>query len=446
MDLSDQRQVSAIHWGVRQTGILRGFSEDNWVLVAQLLILLNLVAMTRAFALVSLIEFILWCLFVFYSPLRRAFLQACSDIRVKLVFVFWGWIAIATLWSSADYFLRLEEVWSWRKLTLFPMAWVLFGVPRSKLVAIFTLVSIASLYMLASWAGHFGYISLDRPPSELLENHSTQGVVFASASLLILIMLRTVKFPIWAEIVCYLLVSGMVLNIIYVLTGRTAYISLLLLAPFGAWIVASRHKFLSAAVVLIVISLALFNSETAKVRVSQGLSEFDATITGEATSYSSMGIRWVYWENTLSMIAMKPFFGSGSGGFSSDYADFVKNHEGWRARVTDDPHQQYLLIAGEQGLIGLFLFLALLTAMLITRGDDRNRLCAIGILMMTAVNGMFNGHFGSFVEGRLFWIMSGILLCSTMPMKTAKDVVEAITELGRLVPRFLLITGKRNVN
>jgi len=48
--------------------------------------------------------------------------------------------------------------------------------------------------------------------------------------------------------------------------------------------------------------------------------------------------------------------------------------------------------------------------------------------MMTALNGMFNGHFGSFVEGRLFWIMMGVLLSSTMPFNSFNDIRNAVFE------------------
>lgn len=422
MDLINQHQASSAQWSVRRTGILRSFSEDIWVLAAQLLMLLNLVAMTRAFALVSLIEFLLWCLFLFYSPLRAAFLESFSDIRIKLVFAFWGWIAIATLWSPADFGLRFEEVWSWRKLLLFPMAWVLFKSPRLKRAAVFTLIVTAGIYMFFSWAGHLGYVSLDRAPSDLLENHATQGVVFASTSLLMLIMLKTDTFPIWLKLVFCLLIAGMVTNIIYVLTGRTAYVALLLLATYGSWLVAARLRWLSAAIVFTLMSLALYNSDTAKSRVIQGLNEFHTTISGEARSYTSMGIRWVFWDNTLKMIATNPILGTGSGGFSEGYARIVADDKGWRATVTDDPHQQYLLIAGEQGLVGLALFLAILATLLRSRGDDAYRVGAIGLLSMTALNGMFNGHFGAFVEGRLFWIMMGVLLCSTEPMISFRNI------------------------
>lgn len=429
MNSNDGFQLDWTHWSVRQTGILRSFSEDRWVLIAQLLMLLNLVAMTRAFALVSLIEFFLWCLFLLYSPLRTAFLESLSDIRIKLVFAFWGWVAIATFWSPVDYGLRFAEVWSWRKLLLFPMAWVLFRDPQLKRLAIFTLFVTATVYMLFSWSGYLGYVSLDRPASRLLENHSTQGIVFGSASFLMFITLTRLRLPVWMKVFSFLLIAGMATNIVYVLTGKASYLTLLTLAPYAAWVVAPRLKWRSALIILALISLAIYNSDTAKSRISQGFEEVELTLAGEDEAITSMGIRWVFWENTLRMITINPILGSGSGGFSESYARIVAEDVGWHAKVTDDPHQQYLLIAGEQGLVGLALFFAILAAMLISRGDEDNRLMAFGILMATALNGMFNGHFGSFVEGRLFWIMTGVLLCSTQPMHSMMDARFCLKEL-----------------
>ena len=407
---------------VRQTGIFRGFSDDRWVFAAQCLMLLNLVAMTRAFALVSLIEFILWCLFLFYRPLRLAIVASFSDIRIKLVFAFWVWVAIATLWSPADYFDRFEEVWSWRKLLLLPMAWVLFKEIQTQRFAIWILVATASTYMIFSWLGHLGYVPLDRPPSQLLENHATQGFLFASISVLMLIALKTEDLPMVIKVLFWLLIAGMVTNIIYVLTGRTSYMALLLLLPYGFWLVVPRFKWLSACFMFGVLLLALFSSDTARSRVILGLNEIHSTASGEADSISSMGIRWVYWGNTLQMISNNPILGSGSGGFSIDYSEIVKNQNGWSARGTDDPHQQYMLIAAEQGLIGLCLFLAPLGAMLISIGGNQYRAGAVGVLFMTLVSGMFNGHFGSFVEGRFVWIMLGIFLSTTMPLRSFHDV------------------------
>lgn len=143
------------------------------------------------------------------------------------------------------------------------------------------------------------------------------------------------------------------------------------------------------------------------------------------------------------MIAKNPVLGSASGGFSTEDSKIVVDAEGWRAIVTAGPHQQYLLIAGEHGLVGLGIFLAPLSTFLISQGDDLYRLGAIGVLMMTALNTMFNGPFGAFVEGRFFWIMSGILLCSTTPIVTHRDIGDALTKFWCSVRQCCPITSDR---
>lgn len=425
MSVLGEQNTLLVHWNDRETGVLRGFSEDQWVLIAQCLLLLNLIAITRAFALVSLIEFILWCLFLFYPPLRLAFFEVFSDIRIKLVFVFWGWVALATAWSPADYVDRFEEVWSWRKLVLFPMAWVLFSNPQLKRVAMFTLITTAGVYMLFSWAGHLGYIALDRPASQLLENHATQGVVFLSACLMMIILLKSGSLNVWFRVLFYVLITGMVSNIVFVLTGRTSYMSLILLAPYSIWIwvAPNRNRWLPLVAVGITVLVALYTSDLASSRIEQGLNEFRDTMSGGAEKPSSMGLRWVFWENTVQMILESPVVGSGSGGFSIEYAKIVAGHHGWRALVTDDPHQQYLLIAAEQGLVGLCLFVAILWALLMSGRGTLYGAGAIGLLLMTILNGMYNGHFNSFVEGRLFWIMMAVLLSSSIALKTFTDLL-----------------------
>ena len=75
--------------------------DDKAIFVARLLILAIVISMTRAFALVSLLELALCLLFVCNSKLRSVFTGALSDIRVSLTMLFWVWVFVATLWGDA---------------------------------------------------------------------------------------------------------------------------------------------------------------------------------------------------------------------------------------------------------------------------------------------------------------------------------------------------------
>ena len=105
---------------------------DRGIAIAQGLILLNLVAMTRAFALVNVIELTLWLLFLFNKTLRQRFVESVKDPRIGLVMVFWAWIALSMLWSPAPWPERFDDWLSWRKLLLFPMAFSVFREDSAK--------------------------------------------------------------------------------------------------------------------------------------------------------------------------------------------------------------------------------------------------------------------------------------------------------------------------
>ena len=72
------------------------------------------------------------------------------------------------------------------------------------------------------------------------------------------------------------------------------------------------------------------------------------------------------WDNTLDMIGDKPLLGSGAGSFEDDYGKVAQaKATGWRAKRSSDPHQQYLHIAAEFGLVGLGFFLLFLASLLL---------------------------------------------------------------------------------
>jgi len=155
----------------------------------------------------------------------------------------------------------------------------------------------------------------------------------------------------------------------------------------------------------------LWQSPLVNQRVEQAVSELAvgaADLGGEDTSGS---IRFVMWENTLKMIASAPLLGSGAGDFKKAYAEVVAGQTGWRATITDDPHNQYLHIWGEYGIMGLLLFLGFLTAVFfrIHWGRVEGILLASTLLTSVAVS-MFNGVYGAAAMGRFVLISLTIYL------------------------------------
>jgi len=159
-------------------------------------------------------------------------------------------------------------------------------------------------------------------------------------------------------------------------------------------------------------------SDNTRIQIEKGVVEA-ATAYSKDVPISSLGIRVVMWGNVLQMIKDKPLLGSGSGSFRHDYSHRVKDIAGWRGRVSDDPHQQYLHIAAEYGLVGLFLFLIAISSWFFSHYDFRcpYQMAAIAFLIGTMANAFANGHFSAFVEGRFVWIFLATGLSGTQLKK-----------------------------
>lgn len=386
------------------------FHSDPVFFFAQLCVLLIVISMTKAFALVSFLEAILIVTVIASSKLRIKIFEAVRDPRVMLVMLFWLWILVACLWGSASFFERAEEWWSWRKLVLVPIVFALFQSKDAKVLFMCVVVAIGAIYMVLSWLGYFGVIHLDRDPRELLENHATQGVFFSASTLMAVLLAVRIK----SNVFCFVLILlsiGFVLNILVILTGRSGYLSLISSFAVIGLLVPSRLR-VGLVVSLVLLSLAfLFVSPTPSARIKQAFSEMQ-TAQDPSVNYTSLGIRVVFWTNTVEMISQKPLLGSGSGSYRYDYATVVSGDSSWRGILSDNPHQQYLHIWAEQGLIGLLIFLSALFVWfrsMWSRPIDIYLIGGLGVFLGCVANGFANGHFSSFVEGRLVWISMAVL-------------------------------------
>ena len=100
---------------------------------------MNIVAMTRAFALVSLLEFLLLLLFASLASCVDIESKVKFDLPVQLSLLWLLWVIVATFWGDAQLSDKWSEVWSWRKIYLLIFGVVLFRDPKEKVGALCTL-------------------------------------------------------------------------------------------------------------------------------------------------------------------------------------------------------------------------------------------------------------------------------------------------------------------
>ncbi len=78
----------------------------------------------------------------------------------------------------------------------------------------------------------------------------------------------------------------------------------------------------------------------------------------EQNPETSVGLRLLYWQNSLQIISKSPWLGVGTGGFVSAYEE-VNSQLTPEIAPTDNPHNQYLYTGCQFGLFGMVVLLAL---------------------------------------------------------------------------------------
>jgi len=78
----------------------------------------------------------------------------------------------------------------------------------------------------------------------------------------------------------------------------------------------------------------------------------------EKNPETGVGLRLIFWGNSMEIIRSSPWLGVGTGGFNSAYA-LVNQQRSPNVPTTDNPHNQYLSAAVQQGVLGVLGLLGL---------------------------------------------------------------------------------------
>jgi O-antigen ligase len=372
--------------------------------IATILFVSNILFMTRAYALSNLVETLLFFLFLAAPNLRRELFRVIKDPVVVPLLLFFGWTLLSTLWGEGSIVERLDDWWGWRKLLLFPLGLVLLSDPRVLRAAVLVAICVGFLFFslaVIAWLSDLGSI-WGRSYTSVLQNHNSQGVYFSLLAAALLITARSDEYSASMRLLMASVGIGLLAFTIGLGSSRSGYVAAAIAITIsgGYWMRGRKTGFILA--VFTACSL-LAVSPFASQRVEQAVSEMKMGLDDKSGHYSSGSIRVVMWLNTLEIVREHWLIGTGAGGFPSAYQAQVTEEEGWRAKGSDDPHNHYLHVWAEYGVIGIGLFL-LFIALLACRCRLTN---AWGTLLFVAIAtsivvGLFDGVFGSAINGRIY--------------------------------------------
>jgi O-antigen ligase len=206
----------------------------------------------------------------------------------------------------------------------------------------------------------------------------------------------------------------LIANAVFVTTGRSGYLvaavlSVALVLGWPGHRVSPSRRVAMAAGALVVALAVLASSPVVRERVLKGMRQTESALN-RSEAVTSMSLRVVYLRNTLELIAARPLLGYGTGAFSEAYGRHVAGRTGLEGLPAHDPHNQYLNIATENGLLGLAVFIWFLVAAFRQRAGQPYRLLGLGVLAAWCATSLFSSHFSTFSEGRFIALWMGAFL------------------------------------
>jgi O-antigen ligase len=348
-----------------------------------------------------------------------------------------GWLAVlfvglALLWclvgEARDWKHTAAEFWSWRKLPWFFLVLMLFDDDawKRKLSVWFVLGAVPGV--LLSFLGVTGLLPLEA--DRLLRNTGTQGVSFSVAAVVCFWWLLQPGLTQRQRWLWTLGFTAFAANVMSVSVARSAYLGIVVsLLVVGAFQMSRRQWALLIVALAIGVPTVFYASDRMQDRVMLGVNEWrTAEVSKEA---GSLGLRYIFYKHSLAIIEKHWLIGSGTGSFSSAYVAHVKamNYppDNWRNIATDDPHNQFVHIWIDQGLLGLVVFIAWMVAVVVQRRSAaRYRALAAAMVLAWSAASLFNGHFRSFAEGHLLATFAGAMVAGNIRRPTISPQMTSV--------------------
>lgn len=374
-----------------------------------------LVALFFSAPAVNILEIFLIFTVLISNDLRIRFIEILKTPLVISALAFYGMIILAATYSIGP----ANEAWGmvlgWRKIIILPFIFCVISNSKNKsfLIKVFLVTSIACLvfsYLSYLFPANFYHRDV---PGIVIKNHATQGMFFGIAIFIALFLLDIKSASPRIKILLCLFVGFAYLNIMTITFGRSGYLVTATLTMIFTLYKVQGLGFLKKSIVVSLVAAILLgmfmSSKVSRDRIQLGVNEF-TQLKAEGDP-GSMGVRHYWWKHSINMIKKNPIFGIGTGGFEQGLKNETQNLTGAAAIKSNDPHNQYLKIAVEQGLIGLVIFLSVIFCAFISKNvSSPYRIIGLGVLLSWCATSLANSHFSTFHEGHFIWFWLGSML------------------------------------
>jgi len=371
---------------------------------------------------ISLFVILLPIVWLVEGDFKRKLLQIKSSKLLLCIIAYLLFSSISTFWSSditqTLHVLRLNSYW----LLLFVIATSIkkenvTNIISAFLAGMFISEIIAYGVFFELWT--FKHATVTNPsPFMFWIDYS---VFMAFTSILLLNRIISKNYNLKQKLLFSLFFLSVTGNL-FLAIGRTGQVAFI----FTIFIMMILHfkfsikSFIFSVILLSTIFTSAYNlSDSFQMRSASAIQ--DIKQIKEMNLNGSWGIRVAYWITTFDIAKNHPIIGVGIGDYKSATADILKKNnytyltEKTKLFMSDhDPHNQYLLVLLQMGIIGLSLFLYMIYQMLkLSIKEKEIKELSILFVSLFFVSCFAEALFFKQFTISLFILFSGIFIVST---------------------------------
>jgi O-antigen ligase len=203
------------------------------------------------------------------------------------------------------------------------------------------------------------------------------------------------------------LLALVLVNLFFLVDSSTGVVLVLSLGLlFGLQTMRRAKLAVMAGGLVAVVAFAFAVSPMFRTATQEDVKAVQEILNGK-TTFTPTGERLQFYRNSLTLFSQAPVLGHGTGRFHEKYAEHVA---GTKQVVTSNPHNEYLMVGVQSGLVGLGILVALLWALwrAASRWEGMDRWLAQGMVVWLSVGCCFNSFILDSREGMLFALLAGV--------------------------------------
>ncbi len=344
-----------------------------------------------------------------WSDVRRELVTPAGGLPVLLFLL--G--ALGMLWADVSLLERWKGLDSFLKLLVIPLLFVQFRhsdrgwwVMGGYVLSCLALLLLSSIFWL--WPSTVFLYTPDHAVP--VKNAATQSGEFVTCMFgLLFLAIESFERRRWLWLLGSLaVVLGMLVNILYLATGRTALVIIpVLLALLAAKKLNAKGIAILFVSVIVLGCIVWFSSQHLRNRTTQiwtDLQKYQAT-----ADRNSSGERVEFFKKSLEFVREEPIYGHGTGSIQQLFAKSAFAKTGAGAIATTNPHNQTFAVAIQLGLVGAIVLWAMWIAhLLLFRGNGLAEWIGLVVVVQNLVGSLFNSHLFDFVQGWAYVLGVGV--------------------------------------